>query len=95
MSDEYEEDAPVGQRLRVMNVLDVTPGRAQDPVNGPPIGILTLEFKGEIEQSIMFNIDDCRRLAVGFMAVLADHGNETAEEIVLKYFAKDKRDNDD
>ena len=80
------DDAPVGQRLRVMTVLDVSPGRAKDPVTGEKIGILLLEHKGDLEQAMMFRIDEVKRLAVGFMHVLAHHGDEDAEEIMVKYF---------
>jgi len=80
------DDEPIAQNMKRMTVIDVMPGRAKDPETGPPIGILVVEYKHEIEQPMMFNMDDVRRLAIGFMKVWAYHGNEAAEQALLQYF---------
>jgi hypothetical protein len=89
MKDDDDDDRPIGQKLHVMHVLDVQPGRAQDPEQGPPIGILTVGYREDVQPPMMFRIDDCRRLAVGFLAVLAHHEGGVAEEIVRKYLITD------
>src|SRR5690242_20692933 len=78
---------PVAQYLRRVCVLDIQPGRAKDPESGEPIGMLMLaDQQGEVEQPLMFSLDDVRRVAVGFLSVLATHEDEVAEEIILRYF---------
>lgn len=83
-----DDDLPVGQRLRVMHVLQVQPGRAKDPDNGPPIAIVHLEHKDEVEQPLMFEMRDVRRLAIGMLAVVAEYEGGLAEEIVRQHFLK-------
>jgi hypothetical protein len=84
--EEFVDEEPIPQRLRVMTVLDIAPGHAKDPDNGPPIGILSLEHKGEIEQPILFFMDDVKRLAVGFLSVMAFHDDAVAKEIMRQHF---------
>lgn len=79
------EDEPVGQRMRVVSVMDISPGRAAIPEVGRPIGVLTLGHRDEVEQPLMISIDDVRRLAIGCMRVLAHHGDGGAEQALLKY----------
>ena len=72
--------------MKVMTVIDISPGRVNHPKDGRPIGILLVEYKGEVEQPAMFVLDDVRRMALGFMRVLAHHGSEDAEQALLQYF---------
>lgn len=86
MYTDDDGDEPVAQRLRIMNVLEVMPGRARDPEHGEPIGILTVVYRGEIEQGISFSMSDCRRLAIGFLQVMAHFDDDNALRCLEQYF---------
>ena len=82
----YENDnEPVGQRLRCVTLLDVTPGHAREADVGQPIGILSFSYKDELEQGMMLTMADVRRLAIGCLVVTAHHEGGIAEEIVRQY----------
>jgi hypothetical protein len=89
MYENEDDERPVGQKLRVVELLDISPGRAQDPDNGRPIAILTVLFKGELDQPMMFSLKDVRRLAIGFLAAVAHHEGGPAEEIMSRHFCKE------
>lgn len=84
------DDVSVGRVMRVMSVMDVSPGTAGLPEIGVPIGILTLATRGgEIEKPLMFSMAEVRRLAVGFMAVWAHHEGGIAAEIFTRHFGQE------
>lgn len=66
--------------MRQMTLLDVVAGRAADSVGKvEPIAMVSLACGDEIEQPILLNIMDTKRLADGLLAVLSHHGHESNE----------------
>jgi hypothetical protein len=79
-------DKPTEMQTKVVNLLDVTPARADAPApGGEKITIITLEHNGEIEHPMMFNLRDSRKLAIELLKVLAHHGDEKAEKAHQEY----------
>ena len=83
MSD--DQDTPIRQMLKVISVLDVTPGYADVAETGEPIGIVTTAFRKEVEQPMMLSLKDVKKLAVGLMKVLAHHGDDHAGRLIEQY----------
>lgn len=79
------DDPPVRQRLRPVSVLECTPGNAGDE-NGPPITILTLGYRGEVEQPLALSITDTEKLVVECLNSLATAGDEFAISLIDRYF---------
>jgi hypothetical protein len=92
MPTDEDGDEPVPQRLKVVNVLDVCPGRARDPEVGQPIGILILAYKGETEQGLSFSMSDVRRLAIGFLQVMSHFDDSAARQCLDHYFPEHSPD---
>ena len=94
------EDEPQGDIMRVVNlmdcapgaaeavnVMDCGPGRADARDTGEPVALVTLEHAGEIDMPMMLRMRDTKRLAVGLLAVLAHHGDETALSALQQHFS--------
>src|SRR4051794_17930488 len=81
---EMADDAdPVRQRLKVVHVMDCVPGRTS---LGQPITILTLGHNGEIEEPMMLDIPDTKRLVVDLLVSLREHGNDLAGDLIRTHF---------
>lgn len=84
----YPDSDVVPQRLKVMHVLDCTPGFAGDPRGSTPeagyepITILTLSHRGEIEQPVMLDLRDTKLLLKSLRESLEHHGqSEEVEDV--------------
>src|SRR5262245_607653 len=79
-----DEDDPVRQMLRVVQLLDCVPGNAETPRH-EPISILTLGHMGEVEQPMLLTIDDSRSLMTKLLRSLTAHGDKNANAAMETY----------
>ena len=86
MNEPYEEDKPIPQVLKVMQLMDCTPGHVGDPVNGQEIAILSFAHLDEMEQPLMLDLKDTKNLAVFLLKVLSHHGDQTATRVLEEYY---------
>jgi len=77
-------DKPTEQYLKVITFLNMSPGHA-DTQDGEPIGILTVEHNGDIEQPMMIRLADIRRLFAATEMVLAHHGDVDSRDFVSEH----------
>jgi len=80
-SEMIPDDPPIRQRLKAVHLLDVNSGHADVAETGEPIVILSLGHRNEVEQPIMLNLKDAKRLARGILRALSDHGDPVAEDV--------------
>ena len=83
--DAIDEDEPVEQYLRVVQVLRCAPGYAKKPLQGEPIAIITCSHDGEVEQPLMLRMRDAKFLAYHLLLSLGFHEVELARDIVSSY----------
>lgn len=77
---------PIPQFLKVVNVLDVQPGRADAPEVGEPIAIITFEHDGEVEQPLMLRLRDVRSLTGLLLRTLAHFHDEKAQRLMEEFY---------
>lgn len=77
-------DAEPGLSLRVVTLMDCVPGNQKTP-DGPPISILTLASKDEIEPPMMLSFEDTKRLWVKCTESLASGNDEFAKYLLEQY----------
>jgi hypothetical protein len=82
------DDERIMQRMKSVTVLEFCPGNADSP-DGAPIGILTIEHNGEVEEPLMIQLGDLKTLLHKTVGILATHGDEFCRHLVQQYFAAD------
>lgn len=100
MAKKQPEEQSVGQPLRVITLMDCVPGNRHTP-DGPPIAILTLAHRDQIEQPMMLTIEDVGRLLIKCLECLATHKDGFAQYLIDEYLTDHpkgpsvERDDDD
>jgi hypothetical protein len=74
-----EADDPIPQSLRVVEYIDCVPGRTAGRTERP-IAIITLAHLGELDQPLMLDLCDARRLAEALTAVMTHFGENAATQ---------------
>ena len=86
--DIEEDQKPL--HLRNAQLLSATPGRADAPT-GEGIAIITLGFRGEVEEPFMLCMRDVKKLAISLFAIL-DHFGDPKAKKVMAFFEELKRE---
>src|SRR5687767_12840040 len=86
--DDDDDDATIRQKLKVVEVLECVPGNART-TDGPPITILTLAYKGEVQQALLVSLRDTKKLVTDLLVALAHHGDAFAKDLLDEHFPAD------
>jgi hypothetical protein len=52
-------------------------------------GRTSFDHRGEIEQPVMLNLRDTKKLMVKLLAIMAHHGDEEAKSVIESHFRSD------